>query len=135
MIKKILTALFVIVLIGCNTQAGPIDIRFTWTAPGDDGETGTCSNYIIGYSTVPITDANWEAITKVPESLTMIPNPAGTPETLSVTLDLLSDTDYYFRMIACDEVPNCSVLSNEVIKRTPDTKAPDAPIMTVDFIF
>lgn len=134
MIKKVTLILFAAVLMGCNIQAGPIDVQFTWTAPGDNGNEGTCSSYKIVYSQNPITDANWDTASEIVQSTTMTPNPAGTPETLQVTMELQSETPYYFRMKACDEVPNCSELSNEVMLITPDIDGPDTPVITVDFI-
>jgi len=46
-----------------NPSTSSMDI--TWTAPGDDGATGTATNYDIRYSQSTITDANWASATKV----------------------------------------------------------------------
>ena len=59
-----------------TTAPGDVtDIRITattdtsatlaWTAPGDDGMTGTASQYDIRYSTSVITDANFSSATQV----------------------------------------------------------------------
>lgn len=34
-------------------------VTLKWTAPGDDGNTGTATTYDIRYSKNPITEANW----------------------------------------------------------------------------
>ena len=36
-------------------------LRVTWTAPGDDGTTGTAATYDMRYSTSVLNDANWDA--------------------------------------------------------------------------
>jgi len=84
-------------------------IILTWTAPGDDGNTDTASQYDIRYSTSPITASNWEAATECDGE----PPPllAGSPESFTVT-GLASSTPYYFALKTGDEVPNCSDLSN-----------------------
>ncbi|MFC0335641.1 hypothetical protein ACFOLF_21400 [Paenibacillus sepulcri] len=38
-----------------------------WTAPGDDGTTGTAASYDIRVSTAPITDANFASTIPVKE--------------------------------------------------------------------
>ena len=84
-------------------------INLTWTAPGDDGGTGTATLYDIRYSTSTITDANWASATLVAGEPT--PGVAGTTETLTVS-GLLYNQTYYFAMKTSDEVPNLSTLSN-----------------------
>jgi len=86
-------------------------LNLSWTAPGDDGDTGTASQYDIRYSTVPITMANWNAATPVTGE--PAPVPAGITQTMMIQ-QLSPETTYYFAMKSADEVPNWSVLSNEV---------------------
>ena len=89
----------------------PSSIDLTWTAPGDDGDTGTAAEYDIRYleGTTPITDANWASATEyVGEPA---PQPAGSSETFTVT-GLSADTTYYFAIKTADEVPNWSPVSN-----------------------
>jgi outer membrane protein assembly factor BamB len=84
-------------------------ITLTWTAPGDDGNTGTASEYDIRYSTSPITEANWNAATQcIGEPA---PQPAGSSETFTVTR-LFPGTTYYFALKTADDVSNWSPLSN-----------------------
>ncbi len=84
-------------------------LTLTWTAPGDDGNTGTANSYDIRYSTSTINDSNWLSATQVIGEPT--PAAAGTPQSLVVS-GLSAETTYYFAMKTSDEVPNTSALSN-----------------------
>ena len=84
-------------------------ITLTWTAPGDDGNVGTASEYDIRYSTSAITEANWGAATQC--SGEPAPQVAGTSESYIVT-GLSSGTQYYFAIKTGDEENNWSPLSN-----------------------
>lgn len=81
----------------------------TWTAPGDDGSTGTATAYDIRYSTSPITPASWASATQAAGEPS--PAEAGTSQSFTVT-GLSASTTYYFAMKTSDEVPNVSGLSN-----------------------
>ena len=84
-------------------------MHLTWTAPGDDANTGTASTYDIRYSTSPITVANWGSATQ--STGEPIPSAAGSTETFTVTA-LADNTTYYFALKTADKVPNWSALSN-----------------------
>jgi subtilisin family serine protease len=84
-------------------------VQLSWTAPGDDGSTGTASAYDIRYSTSPITDGNFASAPIVPCPPT--PLASGTPQTVRVC-GLASSTTYHFAMKAIDNVGNLSALSN-----------------------
>src|SRR5688572_14314573 len=84
-------------------------VLVSWTAPGDDGSTGTAAAYDLRYSTSAITDANFASATQVSGEPT--PAVAGTAQTMTVT-GLNANTAYFFAMKSKDEVPNVSVLSN-----------------------
>ncbi|HUW82308.1 MAG TPA: Calx-beta domain-containing protein, partial [Phycisphaerae bacterium] len=88
-------------------QSGSVEL--SWTAPGDDGSTGTAASYDIRYSTSTINEANWAGATQV--SGEPAPQSAGSPEQFTVT-GLTGDTTYYFAIKSSDEVPNESALSN-----------------------
>jgi len=93
----------------------PHSITLTWTAPGDDGNNGTASQYDIRYSTSEITEENWNSATQctgVPA-----PKPAGSSETFTVT-GLSPNTTYYFALKTADEVPNWSPISNSPSGKT-----------------
>jgi hypothetical protein len=98
-------------------------IQLSWTAPGDDGATGTATSYDIRYSTISITDGNWAGATQVTGEPT--PAAAGTAQNMTVS-GLNSDTTYYFAMKTSDEVPNTSALSNVPSGTTLDVTSPAA---------
>jgi hypothetical protein len=98
-------------------------VTLTWTAPGDDGSTGTAASYDIRYSTATIDEGNWASATQV--SGEPAPAVAGTNQNMTVS-GLSGDTTYYFAMKTADEVPNTSGLSNVVSRKTSDTVAPAA---------
>jgi hypothetical protein len=105
--------------------ASPNSIILNWTAPGDDGSSGTATQYDIRYSLSNISDANWGAATQV----SGIPSPqlAGSAESFEVT-GLLPGTTYYFAIKSCDEVPNWSPLSNVISRTTDPEETPPANV-------
>ncbi|MCK4302224.1 MAG: fibronectin type III domain-containing protein, partial [candidate division Zixibacteria bacterium] len=112
-------------------NAGSNSITLTWTAPGDDGDAGTASEYDIRYSTSAITAANWNAATQVAGE--PAPQATGSQESFSVG-DLDPGTTYYFAMKVADEVPNWSALSNVVSAATdPEQDAP-APVADIEAV-
>jgi uncharacterized repeat protein (TIGR01451 family) len=85
-------------------------INLTWTAPGDDGATGTATAYEIRYATSQINnDTDWNNATVFGSP--PVPQAAGTPESVTVT-GLSGSTTYFFAIKTVDEVPNQSGLSN-----------------------
>ncbi|MBD3163354.1 MAG: T9SS type A sorting domain-containing protein [Candidatus Eisenbacteria bacterium] len=84
-------------------------LLLSWTAVGDDGESGTASQYDLRYDTEPITAQSWDSATQVDEEPD--PDPAGEEETFAV-YGLSPGTTYYFALKVADEVPNWSGLSN-----------------------
>lgn len=90
----------------------PGEVRLTWTAPGDDGATGTASLYEIKVAYAAITSGTFDAGANL-ERWTSAPIPAagGEAETLYV-FGLDPDTTYYFALRAQDEVPNTGGVSN-----------------------
>ncbi len=108
-------------------STGSNSVTLTWTAPGDDGNVGTPSQYDMRYSTSSITDANWGAATEVTGEPS--PQPAGSSENFTVE-NLEPNTTYYFAIKSADEVPNWSSLSN-VVSATTDPEQ-DAPGVVAD---
>jgi len=91
-----------------GTTSTTVDI--TWTAPGDDGASGTAAAYDIRFSTAgPIDEAAWGAATPVFGEPP--PTAGGTTQTMTVT-GLSGGTTYHFAMKTRDEVPNWSTISN-----------------------
>ncbi len=108
--------------LSCNNLT-TTSIQLNWTAPGDDGNTGTATTYNIRYSTSAINDANFASATQV----TGVPAPAAAGTNQNVTVSgLTADTTYYFAMKTADEVPNWSAISNVPSAHTVDSVAPAA---------
>ncbi len=104
-------------------------ISVRWTAPGDDGTTGTATSYDIRYSTSPITTGNWASATTV----TGEPAPVapGTQQTFIIT-GLQPSRTYYLAMRTTDNGGNISGLSNVPSGTTLDTVAP-APVRDLSY--
>ena len=84
------------------------EVTLAWTAPGDDGDTGTASEYDIRFGRSVITSSNWVSCFQCQNEPT--PAVAGTEQ--SVTIDVGSDGVWAFALRTADEVPNWSTLSN-----------------------
>jgi len=83
-------------------------VTLSWTAPGDDGNSGTAASYDLRRHIQPITEQNWLNTTSIP---TPLPAIAGSPESLNIT-DLETNITYYFAIKAEDDNNNISNISN-----------------------
>jgi hypothetical protein len=92
-----------------STGSGAGNVNLTWTAPGDDQNTGTAREYDIRYSSNPIAENNFAYADKVQGA--PVPAVAGTNQSLTVHLPFAGKT-YFFAIKAADETPNWSNLSN-----------------------
>lgn len=99
-------------------------LSLRWTAPGDDGTTGTATSYDIRYSTSPITNGNWNSATTVTGE--PAPAAAGSQQTFTIT-GLAGSQTYYVAMKTTDDAGNVSTLSNVANGTTADT-IPPAPV-------
>ena len=105
-------------------------IKLSWTAPGDDGSTGTATTYDIRYRTGgAITDANWATATLVTGEPS--PKSGGSSESFTVT-GLSQSTTYYFAIKTLDEVPNISPISNSPSGTTTAAADATAPAAIMD---
>ncbi|HYJ32483.1 MAG TPA: fibronectin type III domain-containing protein [Candidatus Binatia bacterium] len=105
-----------------GTTGTSVSVR--WTAPGDDGTTGTAASYDVRYSTSAITSSNWSSALQA----TGEPAPAAAGTSQSFTISGLSGSrTYYVAIKTTDDAGNVSVLSNVVNGTTSDTVAP-APV-------
>lgn len=96
-----------------NPGEAPGEIRLTWTAPGDDGASGTASAYIIKVGSTAFTAGNFDAAADIDRWITEPhPLPGGTPETLYV-FGLDPDSTWHFALKTQDDVPNTSAISND----------------------
>jgi hypothetical protein len=92
--------------------AGNNSLTIRWTAPGDDGTTGTASSYEVRWSPGAINGANFGSATLAASP--PAPATAGTIQQFTVTgLDTTVVT--HFAMIASDEVANPSPVSNDAV--------------------
>ena len=95
--------------LAASASATGNSIDLVWTAPGDDGDTGTASLYIIRYNTDPITESNWDESTNVDGE--PAPQPAGSAESMTVNMPYPGVT-YYFAIKTQDDEENISDISN-----------------------
>lgn len=133
---KALIGLFVSVLIllgtcallwslsGCKVIAEPTQftVIISWIAPGDNGNTGTASQYDLRYSHTLITDANWNDATRIIESVP-VPEIAGTPQQMIFVFQAESEVTIHFAIKARDESNNWSEISTFPYV-TPDNISP-----------
>lgn len=103
-------------------SATPTRAVLVWVSPGDDSLIGTCTSYLVRYSTLPIDESNWASATPVTGT---IPSPAraGTTQSMIVT-GLSSGSRYYFAMKAVDDVGYESPISGDAQVDTP-TEGPE----------
>ena len=99
-------------------------VGLQWTAPGDDGDTGTASAYDLRYSTDgPISDdaafADATPVDGEPD-----PSEAGTTESFTVP-DLPFDTQVWFAIQTADNFANLSDISN-----SPSTTTGASPVLS-----
>lgn len=100
-------------------------VSLSWTAPGDDGTTGTASQYDLRYALSPITADNWSSAQRL--AGVGAPQPSGSLESYDIA-GLNSGTDYYFALKTADEVPNWSGISNVVNAQTVAVNLPPGAI-------
>ena len=91
------------------TQTYDTSLLLTWTAPGDDGASGTARTYDLRWSAQPITESSFASAT--PVAVQPVPMLSGTPQSYLV-LSLTPGTRYYYAIRAIDEAGNLSALSN-----------------------
>ncbi|MEW5907084.1 MAG: PQQ-binding-like beta-propeller repeat protein [Elusimicrobiota bacterium] len=89
-------------------QAGG-GVFLVWTAPGDDGDVGEASHYLIRYSTDPAQD--WSAFGGLSGSSRPVDGPAGITESDEYG-GLFAGVTYYFALKAVDDAGNAAALSN-----------------------
>jgi hypothetical protein len=95
----------------------PGDIVLSWTAPGDDGDTGAASYYEVreDFRGPILSKSDWDDASGVEGEPT--PLAAGTPQTMTVSLT--PGHMEHFAIRACDEVDNCAEISNPASDETP----------------
>ncbi|UCC45128.1 MAG: fibronectin type III domain-containing protein [Candidatus Zixiibacteriota bacterium] len=91
------------------TDSSSTTITVTWTAPGDDADVGTATQYDIRYATTTIDESNWGSATQATSEPT--PSVAGTGESHMLT-NLETGNKYYIAIKTADEAGNWSAISN-----------------------
>jgi len=91
-------------------------VILTWTAPGDDGDTGTVSGYRVRWTGSAMTEADWAGAT--PLGVSLEPSAPGSGERLELT-GLTPATDYWFAVRAVDDGGNESPWVRSVNGPTP----------------
>jgi hypothetical protein len=89
-------------------DAGP---TATWTAPGDDDDSGLALHYDLRVSTAPITSSTFYTDTRITVADPQVP---GTAESVALT-GLAADTVYYVAVRAEDESGNVAAISNVAV--------------------
>jgi ferredoxin/chitodextrinase len=85
-------------------------IKVEWTAPGDNGTSGTAASYEVRYSTSEINESNWQDATVVSSG---VPDPAAAGTEQNFNINFLEDaTIYYFAIKTTDAAGNTSEISN-----------------------
>jgi hypothetical protein len=87
-------------------------IHLSWTAPGDDGDSGIASAYLLKYSQNVITGSNWDYANIYEEYIA--PLPSGQEQSFIMT-DLQPGVRYYIAMKTYDESGNGSEMSNVAV--------------------
>jgi hypothetical protein len=90
------------------TAVGPTTVRLRWTAPGDDGATGTAAAYDLRIADAPISEDSFWLATPLPAP---DPVPGGITQEATITV-APGETIRYVALRAVDEAGNQSVLSN-----------------------
>lgn len=115
-----------------TTGSTAVSVGLSWTAPGDDGSSGTATAYDVRYALSPITAGNFTSAVQVAGEPT--PAAAGSPQSMSVS-GLSVATTYYFAIKTRDEVLNTSGISNGISATTalppPADTTPPAAIINL----
>jgi len=104
-------------------------ITLKWTAPGDNGNTGTAAEYDIRYNTTEVNDTTWDDAIQCTLG-DLVPSEAGATETFVVT-GLEMTTTYYFALKTADETPNWSDISNPATNTTTANTPPVASNLVI----
>nr|MDA3792449.1 hypothetical protein [Elusimicrobiota bacterium] len=79
-------------------------IKLKWTAPGDDGASGTADSYVVKYGTNRIDSADWDAVWVSTYTQSWTPAAAGSDEGPKQLTGFSEGTTYWFAMKAYDGV-------------------------------
>ncbi len=97
------------------------EILLSWTAPGDDGNEGRTTEYIIKHSQKEIIESDWDISVEVSNEI--IPQEAGSKENLAV-FGLTPGATYFFAIKSKDDADNLSGISNSTSAQAFQTLPP-----------
>jgi hypothetical protein len=97
----------------------------TWTAPGDDEQDGRAASYDVRYATDIDVIVAWTGAYRATD--TLVPGESGSTELYEVR-GLSLDSNYFFGVVAADEMDNTGSLSN--IAEEPVTSVPEIYLIT-----
>ncbi len=97
--------------------------RLTWTATGDDGDSGNAYRYDLRFALEPIDASTFDQATRFLAAPS--PAPVGQPESVELT-GLRSGTTYFFALKAQDAAGNRSAISNVATATTLPAPAIDS---------
>ncbi|MBI5836651.1 MAG: IPT/TIG domain-containing protein [Candidatus Eisenbacteria bacterium] len=98
-------------------------VTLSWTAPGNDGYSGTAASYSVRYATSPLSESSWGSAPSV--SGLPVPLVAGSAQSVTAS-GFTPGITYYFGLKTVDAAGNWSALSNVV----PVDMPPVAPFIT-----
>jgi hypothetical protein len=102
----------------------PTQITKTWTAPGDDGNVGRVSGYELRFTDDTTRQFTaWNLVNVNP--CAVVCDSAGRTVSVSFVVDMIPQVNYWFGLVAIDDVGNRSPVSNLVREFRPDLFAPD----------
>ena len=123
--KSIVLTLILLLAIGLGWQIAsgdPVSVTVAWTAPGDDGNIGTCTAYDLRWSQ-DSTDLVDNFVSQSGGLLSIIPQVAGSTESYTIPA-MDPSTVYYVAIRAVDDADNWAGLSNILRFETPDNEPP-----------
>jgi hypothetical protein len=101
--------------VSLTEAAAPGTVTLTFRAPGDDGDVGQATRYLLARSAAPINGGNWDNAEVV--ELGLQPSSAGAPQ--AVTRSGIGSGDHHFALRAEDEAGNLGPVGPSAEVRVP----------------
>lgn len=111
------------------------ELILTWTAPGDDGNLRTATDYLVKYATSAFSGTEWSAsyLASISSTTLPVPQEAGNTETYTLT-GLTPDVRYWFGIKTEDEIPNTSLIDTTSPQANSLPKGNTLPVVVVSAI-
>ncbi|MEW5795015.1 MAG: T9SS type A sorting domain-containing protein [Candidatus Zixiibacteriota bacterium] len=107
--------------LGATSGPGSGQVTLGWSAPGDDGGSGTSDSYDIRYAFAPLSESNWASAIPVGNA----PDPASSGQPESFAVSNLPLGTVYFGIKSWDEAGNPSAMSNLALVLVTGVNNPD----------